>query len=32
MEVNYLLFFQAALYLATAAGAFLTTKQNSEDL
>ena len=32
MEVNYLLFFQAALYLATAAGAFLTTKQNREDL
>ena len=32
MEVNYLLFFQAALYLARAAGELLTAEQNSEDL
>ena len=32
MEVNYLLFFQAALYLARAAGELLTAKQSSEDL
>ena len=32
MEVNYLLFFQAALYLARAAGELLTDEQNSEDL
>lgn len=29
MEVNYLLFFQAALYLARAAGELLTAKQNT---
>ena len=29
MKVNYLLFFQAALYLARAAGELLTAKQNS---
>ena len=30
MEVNYLLFFQAALYLARAAGELLTAKLNNE--
>ena len=32
MEVNYLLFFQAALYLARAAGELLNAKQNNEYL
>ena len=32
MEVNYLLFFQAALYLARAAGELLTAKLNNEYL
>ena len=29
MEVNYFLFFQAALYLARATGELLTAKQNT---
>lgn len=32
MEVSYLLFFQAALYLARAAGELLTAKLNNEYL